>query len=314
MSTDIKPGQVWAWNDGRTSPGPEITVTSLGEYQGGDARVNYSYTDDLDVFDVDLASFREKAHLIKDVVTTPAPLDPSKVKAGDTVTLTHGWAKVEDKVTEVADWRPNGGTVGMTLAHRPDAPFYLNAWALTAHQPAPKKTPREQVVDILIDYSNNRADDYDTADRIIAALVPAATPAAPSRGQFDDMERALQDVGKFVEEIDTDIVHDGSYAEILRAEFGALCRRLEQAEADKDVWINRHNARVAWAVREKEELTAGIEKVARERDEALARPRPTRDDLYEAVAHGGGWGDPGNVDAVNHAVDAVEALLRGESR
>jgi hypothetical protein len=41
----------------------------------------------------------------------------------------------------------------------------------------------------------------------------------------------LQDVGEFVAEIDTDILHDGSYAEILRAEFGALRRQLDEARA-----------------------------------------------------------------------------------
>jgi len=80
-----------------------------------------------------------------------APLDPSKVKAGDTVTVTHGWAKVEDTVTEVADWTPNGGTVALTLAHRPGDPFYLNAWVLADHQPAPEPEPEwelEQVAEI----------------------------------------------------------------------------------------------------------------------------------------------------------------------
>jgi len=60
----------------------------------------------------------------------------------------------------------------------------------------------------------------------------------------------------------TDFVPDED-AKALRAE-------LDRAYADKDMWINRHNARVAWAVHEKDEMTAGIEKVARERDEARA--------------------------------------------
>jgi hypothetical protein len=111
------------------------------------------------------------------VPTTPAPLDPTLVQAGDTVTLERGKALVRDVVIEVKS-RGEGQFVIYT-GESPDplipGTYYLvntGAWTLTDHQPAPKKTPREQVVDILIGYSNTRADDYDTADRIIAALVP----------------------------------------------------------------------------------------------------------------------------------------------
>ena len=54
----------------------------------------------------------------------------------------------------------------------------------------------------------------------------------------------------------------------LRAE---LQGELDQALTDKDMWIMRHNDRVAWAVHEKEEMAAGIVKVAGERNEANAR-------------------------------------------
>lgn len=149
MSTDIKPGQVWAWNDGRAGPGPEITVTSLGEYQGGDGRVNYSHSDDLDVFDVDLASFREKAHLVKDVDATPAPLDPSKVKAGDTVTLENGETSVRGPVAHIEKALPMDVVLGFSIRNvgwRYIAPGVVaqqehGVWTLTDHQPAPEPEP-----------------------------------------------------------------------------------------------------------------------------------------------------------------------------
>lgn len=116
-------------------------------------------------------------------------LDPSKVKAGDTVTLTReseGLAKVEGTVAEVR-YDGSTDTVWLLIRNITQYVFWLNEWTLTAHQPAPKKTPREQVVDILIDYSNNRADDYDTADRIIDALVQDETRPLPTREQIADL-------------------------------------------------------------------------------------------------------------------------------
>lgn len=149
MSAEIKPGQVWAWDDGRTGPGPEFTITSLGSYSGGGVRVNCSYSGDLDVFDLDVASIQKRAHLVKDVDATPAPLDPFRVKVGDTVTLERGRASVTD---EVAAWhrRPHGH-FSVTLVNDPAGPPYRvvggitgTSWTLTAHQPAPEPEPEFQ--------------------------------------------------------------------------------------------------------------------------------------------------------------------------
>jgi hypothetical protein len=144
VSTDIKPGQVWAWNDGRTGPGPEFTITSLGEYLGGDDRVNYSYSRADGVFDVDLASLRKKAHLV-----TPAPLDAAKVKAGDTVTLENGDTSVRGPVMHVGNPLPKGGLDGFSIKNvgwRYLAPGVVaqqdsGVWTLTDHQPAPEPLP-----------------------------------------------------------------------------------------------------------------------------------------------------------------------------
>lgn len=46
----------------------------------------------------------------------------------------------------------------------------------------------------------------------------------------------LQGVGEFVAEIDTDILHDGSYVEILRAEWANLTRQRDEARAAANRW------------------------------------------------------------------------------
>lgn len=78
--------------------------------------------------------------------TNPDPLDPSKVKAGDTVTLESGTALVRDVVIEVKS-RGVGQFVFYT-AENPDplipGTYYLvnqGAWTLTDHQPAPEPEP-----------------------------------------------------------------------------------------------------------------------------------------------------------------------------
>jgi hypothetical protein len=82
-----------------------------------------------------------------DGCSEPAPLDPSKVKAGDTVTLESGTALVRDVVTDVkAFTSPDGVTrYQFQTAEVPDplevGVFYVvgpAAWTLTDHQPAPK--------------------------------------------------------------------------------------------------------------------------------------------------------------------------------
>ena len=72
-------------------------------------------------------------------------IDPTAVKAGDTVTLERGTALVRDVVTKVA---PHGTNFRFTTENNPDplhlGVFYIvgnGAWTLTAHQPAPKPEP-----------------------------------------------------------------------------------------------------------------------------------------------------------------------------
>lgn len=136
MSTDIKPGQVWAWNSDIDADESQFRILDV---EGN--RVRYEYLSENDPH-LDGGFFRtgdtlqEKAHL-----TTPAPLDPSKVKAGDTVTL---------------DVAPVGHAPGFTVegeVYASDAPgnqsalcvggflFDHHRATLTAHQPAPEPEP-----------------------------------------------------------------------------------------------------------------------------------------------------------------------------
>lgn len=74
---------------------------------------------------------------------TPAPLDPSKVKAGDTVTLereSKGLSKVDGTVVDVHHDGSTGG-IGVMINNITQYVFWLNEWTLTAHQPAPEPEP-----------------------------------------------------------------------------------------------------------------------------------------------------------------------------
>lgn len=71
---------------------------------------------------------------------TPASLDPSKVKAGDTVTLTKGETSVRGPVTGISyagggEWDFRVGEEAYRRAGR------IGLWAVTAHQPAPEPEP-----------------------------------------------------------------------------------------------------------------------------------------------------------------------------
>src|SRR5690606_8266445 len=76
----VKPGQIWQWNNALPND-PALVVTKTE----GDS-VHYRYESIEGEHRRDTELFTERAHLVTD--TTPAPLDPSKVKPGDTVTLT----------------------------------------------------------------------------------------------------------------------------------------------------------------------------------------------------------------------------------
>jgi hypothetical protein len=157
MSTDIKPGQVWAWNDGRTSPGPEFTITNLGTYAGtSEDRVDYAYAGEAGAFDLEPRLIRSKAHLVKDVDATPAPLDPAKVaitlKGGDYIEAESDGTKIGGKVSHVTE----RGFVAIEhlgefaihqITASPQADRY-RFFILTDHQPAPEPEPvwREGIV------------------------------------------------------------------------------------------------------------------------------------------------------------------------
>lgn len=80
---------------------------------------------------------------------TPAPLDPAKVKTGDTVTLTRGQAVVIDEVRAVrhphTEWfafelsQDQKGESARAVKAGPR--IVLDAWTLTDHQPAPAPEP-----------------------------------------------------------------------------------------------------------------------------------------------------------------------------
>lgn len=99
------------------------------------------------------------------------------------------------------------------------------------------KTEREEVRELL-DTVKARGGGNFVAD--MDTYVDQALEIAKRHrpGSIGDQARALADVGAFVAEIDTDILHDGSYAEILRAEFDAITR--QRAEVRAEVERLRH--------------------------------------------------------------------------
>jgi hypothetical protein len=163
---------------------------------------------------------------------TPAPLDPSKVKAGDTVTIHVVCAHPFDVTGEVYDatGSPFPGTAGLSVgtvslestsviltAHQPapkpewkpgtsgtatvrghedirgmwvrhvvptasydrafisddgisSRPDYVTDFVPDETRPLPTREERAKLVDLLIAWSNDHADEWDTADKIIALL------------------------------------------------------------------------------------------------------------------------------------------------
>jgi hypothetical protein len=139
MSTEIKPGQVWAWKPGSTShkAGTEVRVTSVNEEADPGARdIWYEYPDGSQA-----PQWRTRDGFLADMVfvkdAAAGPLDPSKVKAGDTVTLER--TKRNDRVDALVEEVPQPGVL---LLEGWGAVFQIGtvdpAWTLTDHQPAPK--------------------------------------------------------------------------------------------------------------------------------------------------------------------------------
>lgn len=169
--------------------------------------------------------------------TTPAPLDSSKVKAGDVVTVrvepnpelppfditgpayltsgnwmyVGGWPLSENRVTLTAhqpapeplpEWKPGTtgtatlnnlvsgnaalnmrvmrfanryGSLGFTTVTGLSILDSATTWSISDFvpdepRPLPTREQRAQVVDLLIAFSNDRADEWDTADKILALL------------------------------------------------------------------------------------------------------------------------------------------------
>lgn len=128
MSTDIKPGQVWA-----ATADPEETQRVV-EVRDGHVWSENRYGGHIVL---SAAFFPNGRHLVTDA--TPAPLDPSKVKVGDTVTLVGTLARVEGPVSDIHH-SPSGRRIFEIDRVR----FLVEgpaAWTLTAHQPAPEPEP-----------------------------------------------------------------------------------------------------------------------------------------------------------------------------
>lgn len=139
MSTDIKPGQVWK---DRTGPG-HVRIGTVTP-----TKVNYTWADGAVV--AGTVGSRYVDEFLTDFEPIPAPLDPSSVQAGDTVTLESGTALVRDMVIEVK--KRGEGQFLFYTGETPDplipGTYYLvntGAWTLTDHQPAPKPEWREGV-------------------------------------------------------------------------------------------------------------------------------------------------------------------------
>lgn len=132
MSADIEPGQIWK---DRTGPAhiriDEVTPTHVG----------YIWMDDSTT--PGLKGARYVDQFLQDyepgTPATPAPLDPRKVKAGDTVTLVGTKAKIEGEVEDVQK-----DTDALVIIQIDNLRFRVtgdDAWLLTAHQPAPEPEP-----------------------------------------------------------------------------------------------------------------------------------------------------------------------------
>lgn len=131
MSAAIKPGQIWQWNSALPHEGGLVITKIEG------SNVYFRYEDGLikgEHYRV-AEHFTERAHLVTD--PTPAPLDRSAVKAGDTVTVRHLGApntpmRPFEATGEVYDW---GGL------HVAGLDLYDPYVTLTAHQPAAEPEP-----------------------------------------------------------------------------------------------------------------------------------------------------------------------------
>jgi len=134
VSTEIQPGQTWEWNSPVGHHGPRFEVVE-GIDSLGCVKVRYP---DTNAFRVLATNVSSNAH-----PATPTPLDPSKVKAGDTVTLereSEGLSKVEGTVQSLHRSAARLAH-GLMIRNIDQYVFWTDEWTLTAHQPAPEPEP-----------------------------------------------------------------------------------------------------------------------------------------------------------------------------
>lgn len=80
---------------------------------------------------------------------TPAPFDPSKVKAGDTVTLERDRGRLPDQVVATRSMT-SGGCSTLILEGGIEVKVTgPDAWTLTDHQPAPEPEPVDALADTV---------------------------------------------------------------------------------------------------------------------------------------------------------------------
>lgn len=143
MSTEIKPGQVWAYT------AAQHETFTVREVRDGDVWSTNRYGGHIVV---GAQLFQQGRTLLTDA--TPAPLDPSKVKAGDTVTL-------HVEYDDASNGKPYDIAGEVTLdsyGSRWIGPVMLEGeqgyeFTLTDHRPAPEPEPEwedGQIGDALV--------------------------------------------------------------------------------------------------------------------------------------------------------------------
>jgi hypothetical protein len=216
MSTDIKPGQIWAWRDTDAAKGPHGTQFEIADAapHAPDVAYRYPHAAGLNpdqTYGAPAKVIAANAVLLNASVATPAPLDPkdrhpdqlarvkaapldpSKVaitlKGGDYIEAESDGAKIGGKVSHVTE---RGFVViehlgEFAIHHITASPqdgyrFFI----LTAHQPAPKPEWKPGTVAVVIQGGDPGAgvDDHEfraalQTDGTWVGLAGEAATAAP---------------------------------------------------------------------------------------------------------------------------------------
>lgn len=118
----------------------------------------------------------------------PAPLDPSKVKAGDMVTLENGETSVRGPVAHIEKAKHTDVAIGFSIPNVgwrylvPDvlAQQDYGIWTLTDHQPAPEPE-RDRLSDVIFEAIRDQPYSYaDGADQAAAAVRTAFVVIDPA--------------------------------------------------------------------------------------------------------------------------------------